>query len=323
MALALVCAGIMGCAEDAQILSDWEHATTGIIDAELSPNGQYAVVSSFDAGTGFWDLDSQTQRFTWRHRDGAANEISQIAFSPNSSHVLTGDARTFVIWDTQSGAALGFWEVDADITALALSRDARYVLLGLKDGRAIHIDQTSYRRLEVIAHQKEAVSTVAMSPDGRIAATGGNDKRVMVWDALSGEEIHAISHSHRIIIVEIDPRGEQLLTADEKGNAHIWSLASGEKRASLELGKRQHVISAAEFSADGRYLLGGFPGRDVKLWDCRSGKLLQSWQTPKRTKGWVPQGSTVYAVAFNDLKNAVLASSSNGLGRTWAVRSPE
>jgi WD40 repeat protein len=193
------------------------------------------------------------------------------------------------------------------------------VLLGLKDGRAIHIDQRTGRRLEVVAHRHEAVTNVDLVPDGAIAASGGKDGRVMVWDTRTGEEIHVMEHASRIAIARFDPPGRRLLTADEQGDAFIWDLGSGAKLSTVQLGQRQHVITAAQFSNDGTRLLLGFPGRDVRLWNSSSGQLTQSWRTPNRSNGLVPQGSTVYAVAFNEQENSIIAESSNGLGRAWSI----
>ncbi|HJP34655.1 MAG TPA: hypothetical protein QF901_01600, partial [Gammaproteobacteria bacterium] len=68
-------------------------------------------------------------------------------------------------------------------------------------------------------------------------------------------------------------------------------------------------------------LLLGFPGRHVRLWDTTTGQRLGSWSTANRKKGWIPQGSTVYAVAFNDREDSVIAESSNGLGQMWPAAS--
>lgn len=316
-----LCAVLYGCNGGADGTTTWEHSYSGLYDAAISNDGRFAVVASFSAGTSYWDLQANSRLYDWRHDDSDDGEIAQVAFAPNSSHVITANARTFVIWDTQTGQALGYWSVDADITDVAISNDARFVLLGLADGRAIHIDQRTQRRLEVIAHRNERVTNVDLTADGMIAATGGKDGRVMVWNAATGDELHVIEHADRIVMVKFDPSRQRLLTADEQGDAFIWELETGSKLATLNLEKRQHVISAARFSPDGARLLLGFPGRDVRLWNTESGQLIHSWRTPNKKNGWVPQGSTVYAVAFNEHDHSIIAESSNGLGRAWSAPS--
>ena len=313
------CAMCTGCTRPPAPAGEWEHSLSGLFAAAVSSNGGFAVVSSSTDGASFWDLRENKRLFDWRHNDSGDNPIASVAFAPDDSHVITADSRSFVIWNTQTGQALGYWGVDADINAVALSNGAKHVLLGLSDGRAIHIDQASQRRLEVVAHQGERVTSVALSADGAIAATGGDDRRVMVWRSRDGQQIHALQHVGRVGIVRLDRAQSRLFTADERDAARVWDLKSGQVVATLALGKRQHNVSAARFSDDGSSLLLGFPGRKVSLWSTTTGKRLQHWLAPNRRNGWIPQGSTVYAVAFDRKTNRIVAESSNGLGGSWSA----
>jgi len=308
---------LAGCGPDPDTAADWEHSLGGLYAAAVSNDGRHVVVSSSNDGASYWNLEQNKRLFDWKHNDAGDDPIALVAFSPNDTHVLTADSRSFVIWDAAKGHALGYWGVDADINAVALSNDARHVLLGLTDGRAIHIDQLTQRRVEVIAHQGERVAAVDLVADGSIAATGGNDGRVMVWRASDAAELNVFEHRARVTIVKFAPGHERLLSADESGDAAIWDLSAGKRATAIDLPQRQHVISAARFSNDGSRLLLGFPGRDVRLWDSKRGSIIKSWRTPDRKNGWVPQGSTVYAVAFDDTNSTIIAESSNGLGRAW------
>jgi WD40 repeat protein len=268
---------IAGCGEDPRMLANWEHSHTGLYNAAISEDGQFAVISSSSDGASFWNLSTNSRLYDWSHDNTSEGQISQIAFAPDNSQVITANARTFIVWNTQSGRPLGYWTVDADISCVAISNRGEFVLLGLKDGRAV------------------------------------------VWETAHGKQVNIMAHQERILITKFDAANEKIFTADERGNASIWDLSSGEKLTVLDLGKHQHVVTAARFSQDGKLLLLGFPGRDVRLWNTNTGKQVDSWRTPIRANGWVPQGSTVYAVAFDESGSAVVAESSNGLGRSWSL----
>jgi WD40 repeat protein len=316
-----LCAVFIGCGDDPDATASWEHSVNGLYAAAVSHDGRFAVVSSATDGASYWDLRANTKLYKWSHGEDDDKLISVVAFSSNDSHVITAEPRSFVVWDVSTGRALGYWGVDADINDAAVSDNARFVLLGLADGRAIHIDQQTHRRIEFTAHQGERVNVVDLSGDGSLAATGGNDGRVMVWRTADGVELHAFDHKSDVTIVRFGPAAERLFTAAERGDATIWDLASGKPVATLALAARQSVISAARFSSDGTRLLLGFPGRDVRLWDGNTGQFIDSWRTPNRKRGWVPQGSTVYAVAFDEGSSTIVAESSNGLGRAWRAAS--
>lgn len=308
-----------GCANETPPLATWEHSSSGLFDASVSNDGRFAVVSSFSEGTSLWDLKTNKRLYDWQHQDEGDSEISLSVFASDDSHVLTADGKTFVIWSVSKGAALGYWVAESDILDAALSDDAKHILLGLKDGRVFHINRLNGRRLEVIAHRNEWVTTVAMSGDGQLVATGGNDRRVMVWDAFTGDEIQVFDHPNRVVKVALTKDKTKVLSADEDANAFIWSLDSGTRISTLKLERNELHIQEARFSPDGKQLLVGFPGRNVSLWRTKTGERIQSWMTPARTHGWVPQGSTVYAVAFASNEKAIIAQSSNGLGGKWKL----
>lgn len=309
-----------GCSDNEQALQSWEHAgSSGIYEASFSDDGRFAAVSTVTEGTGLWDLSRDQALYRWRHGDQDRQVILHMDFSPDAGHVITADERSYVVWDTSTGKALGYWTVGADITDVAISNKGRYVLLGLEDGRALHIDQKTRRRLEVIAHRNEPVTSVDLSAGGRLAVTGGNDHRAMVWDAKTGKEISAFEHRARVTLVALDPKARQVFSVDNRGGAFVWDAKSGRQQAQLGLKARQYIISAARFSADGAQLVTGAPGRSVTLWDAHTGIRLDHWRVPT-AGGWTPKGAIVYAVAFAGDGRSILAEASNGHGRRWALR---
>lgn len=317
--LTLIFLCLNACNFDQGAVEDWEHSNTGLYAAAISQNGKYSVISSFKEGTSYWDISQQERLYNWSHGNSVESTIAHIAFSPNGSHVITADLRAFVIWDTKTGESQGYWNVDADIMDVAISDDARFVLLGLKDGRAIHINQKNQRRLEVIAHREERVTTVDLSADGMIAVTGGNDRRVVVWNTQTGKEQYTFDYSGRIKLVVFDQKNPQLFISTEEKNAYVYNLKSGKQTVQFKFKPRQGLVSVARFAADGKTLLLGFPARDLSLWSTGDGQSMRSWRAPNRRIGLSPQSATVFAVAFDKTSNNIMAQASNGLGGRWKV----
>lgn len=305
-----------GCRGHDPALVTWEHAKSGVYDAAYSDDGRFAVVSTISEGALLWDLAENKPLYRWQHDKHGDNAIVNIDFSPDGKWVITAEENTYVIWNTATGQALGYWKTDTDITDVAISNNGKYVLLGLKDGRALHVNQKTGRRLEVIAHRNEAVASVDLSSNGRIAVTGGYDHRALAWDAKTGKEIAAFEHQSRVTLVVLDRKTKRVFSADNKGRAFIWKLRSGDTVSQLQLKERQYNISAAHFSMDGTHLLTGSPGRIISSWDSRTGTHLKSWSAAKRGT-WVPKGAIVYAVAFADDGQSIVAEISNGYGQRW------
>ena len=311
-----------GCREQKKSIAEWPHAAVGVLDGAISQDGRYALVSSVNFGAAFWDLQTNELKFQWRHNDNPQDAIIALNISPDGSRAITADKRTFIIWNTNSGQSYGYWQAPANIRAVALSDKGRYVLLGLADGRAIHIDMNTGRRLEFTGHRNEAVASVDLSANGLWAFTGGNDYRAVLWNSKTGKPQQLFEHKTRVTKVRLAPSGERAFTSGTLGNAFIWNLQSGAKEAELALNKREYVISAASFSHNGQMLATGAPGRDISVWQVDTGKRLTRFRARTRLQG-KPSGAIVYAVAFDPADNYLFSESSAGYGEKWPLKLTE
>ena len=77
-----------------------------------------------------------------------------------------------------------------------------------------------------------AVWAVAVSPDGRVIATGSGDGTVGVWDRATGVQLAELRHDGAVLAIAFSPSGDNLLSASDDGSARIWSVESGEESVS-------------------------------------------------------------------------------------------
>ncbi len=309
---------LLGCEQKTQSVVEWPHAAVGVLDAVVSRDGKFSLVSSVNFGAGYWDLEKNQLLFQWRHQQNSESAITAVNLSPDGTRAITADENTFIIWNTTSGKAYGYWQAPADIRAVAISNKGRYVLLGLGSGLAVFIDMNTGRRIEFTAHRKEAVASVDLSANGAWAFTGGNDYRAILWSTVSGKPQQLFEHKTRVTKVKLGRNGKQAFTSGTLGNAHIWNIATGEKVSELQLKKREYVISAAEFSSDGKWLATGAPGRDINLWEVATGKRLKRFKARTRKQG-KPSGAIIYGIGFDQSENFLISESSAGFGEKWSL----
>ncbi|PJG60550.1 WD40 repeat domain-containing protein [Aeromonas cavernicola] len=289
----------------------------GLVSADITKDGKVAIISGQGQGTSVWDLEHNQQRWRWQHAEQADNLVFITRFSGDDSHAVTATLNTFAIWRLADGQAQGYFSLpESSLRDIALSADARQVLIGREDGKAEIVDTQSGRRLQFLGHT-EQVNTVDLSANGRYALTGGNDYSAYLWDTRSGQVVWRFNHSGRVVMVRFEPSGRYAFTADSR-QASIWDLQTGKEVSRLQYDHRFETYTTARFVNDGKWLITGAPSRQLSLWQVSTGTLLQSWRVSPHPKV-KPPSAVVYGVALRDNSQIVTVSSS-GLAETWTVK---
>src|SRR5262245_14211788 len=91
---------------------------------------------------------------------------------------------------------------------------------------------------ELVGHNKD-VRAVTFTPDGR-RVSGGSDKKVRVWDPLTGKALHTLKAPSVVYAVAISPDGKTLAYAGrhgqplaEENTVQRWDLPGGSQGKSL------------------------------------------------------------------------------------------
>jgi hypothetical protein len=117
------------------------------------------------------------------------------------------------------------------------------------------------------------VTSVAFSPDGRLALSGNNDQTLKLWDIQSGAEIRTFKgHSKDVTSIAFSPDGRLALSGNNDQTLKLWDIQSSSEIRTFK-GHSNEVYSVA-FSPDGRHALSG--SWDLKLWDIQSGAEINS-----------------------------------------------
>lgn len=120
--------------------------------------------------------------------------------------------------------------------------------------------------------------SVAITPDGRIACTGGDDRRLRVWDLDHFQCMRTVEVGARLFSVAISANGRLAIGVDDKGCLHCWDLLNLRRHVTIEA----HLGYALTccMTPDGRLALTGGQDKHVKLWELRTGRLLHDFCDP-------------------------------------------
>jgi len=131
------------------------------------------------------------------------------------------------------------------------------------------------------------VNTIAVSPDGQLVATGGNDGAIGLW-SIAGQLRHLIHLPHLatpmgedsllahlgvpVNAVAFDPTGRWLAAGGGDGVIHLVTVDQGRITATLS-SQATGQVNALYWLPDGRLLAGGLDGC-LTLWDVAGHRVV-------------------------------------------------
>ena len=137
------------------------------------------------------------------------------------------------------------------------------------------------------------VWAVAISPDGKLVASGDNAGRMTLWNAATGEMIAVFKEHEFVWDVKFSPDGKLLVTAGDNGTVKLWDTATRSVVASL--GGHTKKVLCVSFSSDGKRLASGSDDGTARVWDVATGFEITRISAGQqvRSLSFSPDGKTL------------------------------
>jgi WD40 repeat protein len=152
----------------------------------FSPDGRTLATGSFDTWLRLWDARAwEVKRTLAKH----PAEVRAVVFSADGKFLVTraGGRKEVYLWDVETGQRKRTLTIEDEVSAVALVPNGQALAIGSgkeegsSKGRVELWDAEAGEREQTLAGHSRSVTSLAFSPDGKMLASGSQDKTVKLW----------------------------------------------------------------------------------------------------------------------------------------------
>lgn len=246
-----------------------------------TPDAQHALSGSDDDSLILWNLATGKPQNMFF---GGESDQYAVALSPTGEKAFSVTRNgEFYEWDLQD-AAIGkhFGQQGNMIFDVAYSNDGKKALscagspspsIPASDPSLRLWDLQSGQLLQIMTPPVQVNYQCALSPDGRWALSGGDDKVAHLWDVAGGQEIGQLTgHDDWVISLAFGPDGKTALTGAKDGSLLYWDLERQVLLQRMESGPLGNWSCA--ISPDGKRAISDASAGGAIYWNLETGKEI-------------------------------------------------
>jgi WD40 repeat protein len=209
----------------------------GFSTAVLSCDGRQVLAASSDGKIFLCDPERPAPVI---FASGLASHVSDMRFSRDGRRLVSsGQDGWLSVWELQSGKLLHRWKGhDQPAMAAAFLSDDQIISASLDDTIRIW-EMSTGREIWRGEFGLYGVTALAVSADGKTAAWGGYNRKVIVWDLANARKQCEIQVPAPIVWdVRFSPDNKSLAVAGTEGMLRVHDAQSGIEVAEIEFGQR-------------------------------------------------------------------------------------
>ena len=246
----------------------------------LSRDAKTALSAGLNGTVRTWDLATGDQISGFDTRPAGGGQAIVACFTPDEQGIIASEEDGSVaLHDGSTGKELA--------RLRSTEKEVVSQLTLTPNGRSIitGVSGKGTRLIDLATFTVRATypfSSVSFAPDGR-TGMGAQGTTVGLFDVETGKTTRRLgAHDKEVQVTVFSPDGKRAISTGADGQVFLWDLTEGGERRSLD-GHTDRVTSAS-FTRDGkRALTGSFDGT-ARLWDLETCREIQ---TLRGHFGWV------------------------------------
>lgn len=233
-----------------------------------------------------------------------------VKFSKNGEFIATGCNKTTQVFDVKSGQLIAKLIDDNNSNATKTEGDGEGDGTGENDAS---VSGNTNSGSVANANGDLYIRSVCFSPDGKLLATGAEDKLIRIWD-LSTKRIIKILRGHEQDIYSLDffPDGDRLVSGSGDRTVRIWDLRSSQCSLTLSI---EDGVTTVAVSPNGKLIAAGSLDKTVRVWDSSTGFLVERLDSGNESGNG--HQDSVYSVAFSTNGHQIASGSLDRTVKLW------
>ncbi len=286
-----------------------------VFSLAFSPDGRILASGSRDGSIILWDLTKSQPVEIGELLTGHADIVTSIAFSSDSTRLISSANGTISLWDLRSRppASQIVSGMEAPAEKVAFAPNGRLIASSHTDGSIVLWDAAVSPPVPIgqplqrgSPEEVNRTVSLAFSPDSSVLASGNIYGSITIWDLMTsppkpvGEPLGASNAS--VESLSFHPDEMRLASGYYDGNVVIWNLGDSPW---TQVGERLEsgfgMIKSLAFSPDGLTLASGHYDGPVLLWDLTaSSPSYRMLGGLARSLAFSHDGTKLATVSWND-----------------------
>lgn len=231
------------------------------------PKGHLVLAGSEDYSIWMWNADLGKCLSVYT---GHCESVTCGDFTPDGKTICTGSADgSLRVWNPQTQESKftvkGYPYHTEGLTCLSISSDSTLVVSGSTDGSVHVVNIKNGKVVGSLVGHSGSIECVGFSPSLTWVATGGMDKKLMIWELQSSSLRCTCQHEEGVMRLSWSFSSQHIITASLDGIVRLWDSRSGVCERVFE--GHSDSIQDMVVTVDQRFILTGSDDTTAKVFE--------------------------------------------------------